>query len=127
MRSAADPVHRTTPWYNSPVASCGASAGLRLVPCLRRSATETEFSPESFQREDEEDDRKFYESPRMVVHIDESAIAAVSRLFQQHIPANAVVLDRSEAGLVLAGAAAAVVLVAGLAYKRGRQSAYAPV
>lgn len=52
-----------------------------------------EFSPENFQREDEEDDRNFYVSPRKVVHIDDGAIAAVGRLFREIIPEDAVVLD----------------------------------
>ena len=56
-------------------------------------ATESRFSPEYFQREDEEDDRIFYESPRLVVHIDEGAIAAVARLFKDQIPVNSDVLD----------------------------------
>ena len=34
-------------------------------------ATKSRFSPEYFQREDEGDDSVFYESPRLVVHIDE--------------------------------------------------------
>ncbi len=52
-----------------------------------------EFSPEQFQREDEEDDRNFYVYPRKVVHIDDGAIAAVGRLFREIIPENSVVLD----------------------------------
>ena len=56
-------------------------------------ATESRFSPEYFQREDEGDDSVFYESPRLVVHIDEGAIAAVGRLFKDQVPENAEVLD----------------------------------
>ena len=52
-----------------------------------------EFTPEQFQREDEEDDRNFYVYPRKVVHIDDGAIAAVGRLFQEYIPEDSVVLD----------------------------------
>ena len=52
-----------------------------------------EFSPEYFQREDEEDDRNFYVYPRKVVHIDDGAIAAVGRLFRELVPENSVVLD----------------------------------
>ena len=52
-----------------------------------------EFTPEQFQREDEEDDRNFYVYPRKVVHIDDGAIAAVGRLFQEFIPEDSVVLD----------------------------------
>ena len=56
-------------------------------------ATESRFSPEYFQREDEGDDGVFYEFPRLVVHIDEGAIAAVGTLFKAQIPENSVVLD----------------------------------
>ena len=46
-----------------------------------------------FQREDESDDRLFYLQPRLVVHIDEQAIAVVERVFRELIPPNSVVLD----------------------------------
>ena len=52
-----------------------------------------EFTPEFFQRMDEEDDRVFYQQPRKVVHIDDGAIAAVGRLFRDMVPADSVVLD----------------------------------
>ena len=45
------------------------------------------------QRQDERDDRLFYIHPRLVVHIDEQAIAAVSRLFEEMIPRDSVILD----------------------------------
>ena len=45
------------------------------------------------QREDESNDAEFYTMPRLVVHIDDGAIVAVGRLFQQLIPENAEVLD----------------------------------
>ena len=51
------------------------------------------FPPEFFQREDESNDAEFYTMPRLVVHIDDGAITAVGRLFQQLIPENAEVLD----------------------------------
>ena len=53
----------------------------------------TEFSAQYFQRMDEEDDSLFYLQARKVVHIDDGAIAAVSRLFRETIPADSVVLD----------------------------------
>ena len=69
----------------------------RITPtdsCLRGGpATESKFSPEYFQREDEEDDSVFYETPRLVVHIDEGAIAAVAQFFKDQVPENAEVLD----------------------------------
>ncbi len=51
------------------------------------------YSPEYFQRQDESDDSLFYTNPRFVVHIDDGAIAAVSKTFQDLIPPNSVVLD----------------------------------
>jgi len=62
-------------------------------PGFRRPATETQFPPDFFQREDETDDTIFYTQPRLVVHIDAGAIAAVSRAFQRLIPPHSVVLD----------------------------------
>ena len=53
----------------------------------------TEFSAQHFERMDEEDDRLFYLQPRRVVHIDDGAIAAVGRLFQEMVPPDSVVLD----------------------------------
>ena len=55
--------------------------------------TESQFPPDFYQREDEQDDRFFYLEPRLVVHIDAIAIAAVSSLFQSLIPPDSVVLD----------------------------------
>ena len=57
------------------------------------SVIEPPFSPEFFEREDESNDALFYNEPRMVVHIDEQAIAAVSKLFLDLIPPGSVVLD----------------------------------
>ena len=51
------------------------------------------FPPEYFEREDESDDSLFYSSPRLVVHIDDQAIAAVAQLFRDLIAAGSVVLD----------------------------------
>ena len=53
----------------------------------------TEFSAQYFQRMDEGDDSLFYQQARKVVHIDDGAIAAVSRLFRETVPADSVILD----------------------------------
>ena len=53
----------------------------------------TQFTPQYFERVDEENDRVFYLQPRKVVHIDDGAIAAVGRLFRELVPADSVVLD----------------------------------
>ena len=57
------------------------------------STIEPPFSPEFFEREDESHDARFYAEPRMVVHIDEQAIAAVSQLFLDLISPGSEVLD----------------------------------
>ena len=41
------------------------------------------FSPNDFMRQDETDDRLFYLLPRLVVHIDDQAIAVVGDLFKE--------------------------------------------
>ena len=53
----------------------------------------TQFTPQHFERMDEEDDRVFYIQPRKVVHIDDSAIAAVGRLFRELVQPDSAVLD----------------------------------
>ena len=51
------------------------------------------FLPEYFGREDESDDSNFYVQPRLVVHIDDVAIAAVGNVFRSLIPPDSVALD----------------------------------
>ena len=51
------------------------------------------FTPQDFTRQDESDDSNFYVAPRMVVHIDDVAIATVTDAIRRYIPANARVLD----------------------------------
>ncbi len=52
-----------------------------------------QFSATDFTRQDESDDDNFYVQPRMVVHIDVHAIAAVTDVIRRRMPANARVLD----------------------------------
>ena len=47
----------------------------------------------AFRREDEAPDAHFYAEPRLVTHIDEAAIAAVTQLYRENLPADAAVLD----------------------------------
>lgn len=51
------------------------------------------FKPEHFAREDSEDDARFYDFPRLVTHIDDAAIAALTEYYRRTIPSNADVLD----------------------------------
>ena len=48
---------------------------------------------EAFRRTDETPDEEFYRTPRIVTHIDDGAIAAVSQLYRELFPAGGEVLD----------------------------------
>src|SRR5688500_8133500 len=50
------------------------------------------FPPGFFDRADEDDDAAFYAPPRLVTHIDDDAIAAVSDLYEE-LDVNGDVLD----------------------------------
>ena len=49
--------------------------------------------PEWFRRADETPDEAFYAAPRLVTHIDEAAIAAVTQLYREYFPPGGNVLD----------------------------------
>ena len=49
--------------------------------------------PGAFKKLDSSPDPAFYAHPRLVTHIDAGAIAAVTQLYRDHLPANGVVLD----------------------------------
>lgn len=75
-------------------------------------STGSPFRPEHFQRMDESDDSLFYREARLVTHIDDDAIAAVSKFYGELIPPGSRVLDLMTSwvshlpeGLGLAGAA----------------------
>ncbi len=46
-----------------------------------------------FRRADESDDEQFYGPPRLVVHLDEPALAATTQLYREYLPAGSAVLD----------------------------------
>jgi len=48
---------------------------------------------EAFRRTDETPDEEFYRTPRIVTHIDEPAIAAVTQLYREHFRAGGEILD----------------------------------
>ena len=54
---------------------------------------EKDFQEHFFERVDEGDDAFFYSEPRLVVHIDQEAIAQIGRIFQEVLPANGTLLD----------------------------------
>jgi len=49
--------------------------------------------PDMFARLDESPDAEFYAIPRFVTHIDDGAIAAVTQLYRERLPAGGAVLD----------------------------------
>lgn len=51
------------------------------------------FQPEYFKRVDESSDDQFYVQPRLVVHIDDEALAATTALYREYLPAYSEVLD----------------------------------
>ncbi|GAB4212743.1 MAG: class I SAM-dependent methyltransferase [Roseiflexaceae bacterium] len=51
------------------------------------------FPQEYFERVDERDDDLFYQEARLVVHIDDRAIAATTQLFREYLPPGGAVLD----------------------------------
>lgn len=52
-----------------------------------------EVPDEAFRRTDEAPDEEFYRTPRLVTHIDEPAIAAVTQLYRELFPAGGGILD----------------------------------
>jgi SAM-dependent methyltransferase len=48
---------------------------------------------EAFRRADETPDEEFYRTPRLVTHIDDGAIAAVTQLYRELFPAGGKLLD----------------------------------
>ncbi|MFN8538776.1 MAG: class I SAM-dependent methyltransferase [Thermomicrobiales bacterium] len=51
------------------------------------------FAPEHFARLDPTDDANFYDTPRLVTHIDDTAIAIIGEILADLIPPDATILD----------------------------------
>ena len=51
------------------------------------------FPPEFFRRFDEADDGEFYREPRLVTHIDDATIAALTQLYREVLPPGGALLD----------------------------------
>lgn len=69
---------------------------------------------EAFQRADESPDGGFYAAPRLVTHIDAAAIAAVTQLYRDVVPAGGAVLDLMSSWVSHLPPEAAYARVAGL-------------
>lgn len=52
-----------------------------------------QWDPRWFDKADSSIDAGFYTAPRKVVHIDDTAIAAVTQLYRESLPANGAILD----------------------------------
>ncbi len=66
----------------------------RAGRCRRLAeGTDSPLRAEFFARQDESDDALFYREPRLVTHIDDEAIAALTAFYRQLIPDGARVLD----------------------------------
>ncbi|MDG2304174.1 MAG: methyltransferase domain-containing protein [Candidatus Binatia bacterium] len=53
----------------------------------------SELAPHLVRRSDESDDRRFYQQPRLVTHVDDATIAALTKVYRDRIPAGASILD----------------------------------
>lgn len=51
------------------------------------------YPPDSFARWDESDDSDFYREPRLVTHIDDATIAALTQIYRELIPSGGDILD----------------------------------
>ncbi len=51
------------------------------------------FPEWAFRRVDESSDRIFYAEPRMVVHLDEPSLTAITQLYRELLPAGGTILD----------------------------------
>src|SRR5689334_21295515 len=49
--------------------------------------------PGAFARLDDSEDELFYEPPRLVLHIDDGAVAALTELYRSVLPVGGVLLD----------------------------------
>jgi hypothetical protein len=65
----------------------------RPVSLVREWPDEPPFTKKDFFRADEGDDENFYTLPRLVYHIDEPAVAALTQYYRSNIAAGSNILD----------------------------------
>jgi hypothetical protein len=53
----------------------------------------SQIPEDAFRRIDEAPDEEFYRTPRLVTHIDDAAIAAVTQLYREFFPEGGEILD----------------------------------
>jgi SAM-dependent methyltransferase len=69
------------------------SAAIIHSPTNQRGFMAQPPKPEFFRRMDESEDELFYEYPRLVVHIDDGAIAKVGEIYANLLPSGGTILD----------------------------------
>ena len=65
----------------------------RPISLVKEWPAEPPFTTKDFMRADEGDDENFYTLPRLVYHIDEPAVAALTQYYRKNIPAGSSILD----------------------------------
>lgn len=82
-------------WLSKESSSLGASAGSMFEKVLENPKWPPEwpFSPEDFSRTDEENDEVFYSQPRLVYHIDDGAVNALTEYYAANLKDGEDVLD----------------------------------
>jgi len=66
---------------------------VRPIRLVKEWPAEPPFQPEDFFRADSNDDGWFYSVPRLVYHIDEPAVAALTQYYRKTIPLGSSILD----------------------------------
>jgi SAM-dependent methyltransferase len=66
---------------------------VKPVALVKEWPKEPPFEPRDFVRDDEMDDQSFYSIPRLVYHIDEPAVAALTQYYRNNIPSGSSILD----------------------------------
>jgi SAM-dependent methyltransferase len=66
---------------------------VRPISLVKTWPDQPPFRPEDFSRADEDDDKRFYTVPKLVYHIDEPAVAALTQYYRATIPAGSTILD----------------------------------
>ena len=67
--------------------------GGELTEGNRRMSQSEPLDPRYFRRQDESPDPLFYVEPRLTVHIDDTAIVAVTETYRELLPAGGTILD----------------------------------
>jgi SAM-dependent methyltransferase len=66
---------------------------IQEIPLVKEWPDEPSFIPEDFFRADQNDDKFFYTVPKLVYHIDEPAVAALTQYYRANIAKGSNILD----------------------------------